>query len=246
MLEDGREVVIQFRPEPLDIKPFEARPGAKVPEGNTPQRGYPSCDLWAECLPRDMLPKPSRTATTIDGHIRPHLQLILASNDAQIRQFHSTAHTMLAKLDKLKILPLFVAHFDLNDVNIMVDNNYEVSGIVDWELSTPLPFGMGFARIHTLAGEYSDRKFCVPDEFEDAERGFWEEIQDGIPDHVRKVFKDSPELIQDAVLLGTLLDAFQLDDGKIGGYNQAVVEALPKLLTYQLPMVRGDASPYSV
>ena len=52
----------------------------------------------------------------------------------------------------------------------MLDDNCEVSGLIDWELSTPLPFGVGFSRIHTLAGEYSDRKFHMPPEFKDAEK----------------------------------------------------------------------------
>jgi len=77
---------------------------------------------------------------------------------------------LLGKLDRLQTLPLFVSHFGLNDVNIMVDDNCEVSGLIDWELPTPLPFGVGFSRIYTLAGEYSDRKFHMPPEFKDAEK----------------------------------------------------------------------------
>lgn len=46
---------------------------------------------------------------------------------------------------------------------------------MDWEFSSPLPFGIGFGRIHTLAGEFSERKFHMPAEFEESERGFWHE-----------------------------------------------------------------------
>ena len=99
----------------------------------------------------------------VERKLRPHLALLLSSRDAQIRQFHYVARDLFSKLDQLKILPLFVSHFDLNHVNIMVDDNCEVSGIVDWELSTPLPFGMGFCRIHTLAGEFSAKNsMCRP------------------------------------------------------------------------------------
>jgi hypothetical protein len=30
-----------------------------------------------------------------------------------------------------------------------------VTGLIDWELSTPKPFGVDFGRIHTLAGEFT-------------------------------------------------------------------------------------------
>ncbi|KAF1962797.1 hypothetical protein CC80DRAFT_487265 [Byssothecium circinans] len=181
----------------------------------------------------------------VDGNLRPHLELLLSSEDDQIRRFHDVGRDLFSKLDRLKILPLFVSHFDLNDVNIMVDDNCEVSGIVDWELSTPLPFGMGFCRIHTLAGEFSEKKFHMPPQFEDAEKGFWQEIWDGIPRNVRELFQANPEVVQTAVTLGTLLNAFQLDEGKVGPYNPVVVEALPKLLSYRIPLIRRSDPPYS-
>ncbi|KAL8908651.1 MAG: hypothetical protein Q9171_005363 [Xanthocarpia ochracea] len=128
----------------------------------------------------------------------------------------------------------------------MVDDNCEVSGIVDWELSTPLPFGMGFCRIHTLAGEFSEKKFHMSPQFEDAEKVFWQEIWGGIPQSVREFLRANWEAVQSAVTLGTLLDAFQLEEGKLGPYNPVVVEALPKLLTYRLPLKRGASSPSMV
>jgi hypothetical protein len=46
-----------------------------------------------------------------------------------------------------------------------------------------------------------------------------------------------------SVTLGTLLDAFQLEGGEIGPYNPVVVDALPKFLTYRIPLIRGAGSP---
>lgn len=94
----------------------------------------------------------------INEKFRPHLELLLSSQNEQGHKF------------QVQTLPLFVSYFGLNNVNIMLDDNCEVSGLIDWELSTPLPFGVGFSRIHTLAGEYSDRKFHMPPEFKDAEK----------------------------------------------------------------------------
>ncbi|KAF2759776.1 hypothetical protein EJ05DRAFT_474838 [Pseudovirgaria hyperparasitica] len=276
-LQNGEDVVIQFRPEPLDLEPFllarrvlgEVVPDIKViQDAELEREGI--WVYWMTCIPGKTWLDGARGRTSqtrvttvrslgrilskgyvddssgsvIDHKVRPHLELLLASEDPQIRQFHLVARDLLGKLDQLKSLPLFVAHFDLNEVNIMVDDNCEVSGIVDWELSTPLPFGMGFGRVHTLAGEYSEQKFYMPPEFDDAERGFWQEIWDGIPENVRSHAK--PEAVQIAVTLGTLLDTFQLDEGKVGPYSSVAVNALPKFLTYRIPLIRGpDSPPYS-
>jgi hypothetical protein len=185
------------------------------------------------------------SSLVVEQTIRPHLQLLLASQNDQIRSFHSIAQNLLDKLDQLASLPLFISHFDLNEVNIMIIEECEVTGLIDWELSTCLPFGMGFSRIHTLAGEYSARIFHMPHEFEDAERGFWQEIYDGVSADTRKTVDSNIDAVQTAVTLGTLLGAFQLDEGKIGPYNPVVINALPKLLSYRIPLVRGSDPPYA-
>lgn len=277
-LQNDEEVVIQFRPEPLDLEPFElARKvlGPVVPEIKQLQdeelEGEAIWVYWMTRVPgktwhEGVRGKDRKGVVTInrslgrilskgriegsselviDEKVAPHLALLLSSGDDQIRPFHNVARDLLGKLDRLKILPLFVSHFDLNDVNILIDDECKVSGLVDWELSTPLPFGMGFGRINTLAGEFSEKKFRIPLEFEEAERGFWQEVYDGIPAEVRNLIDTNPDVIQIAVTLGTLLDVFQLEEGKIGPCNQVVVEALPKLLSYRIPFLRGSASPYS-
>lgn len=113
-----------------------------------------------------------------------------------------------------------------------------MTGIVDWELSTPLPFGMGFCRIHTLAGEYAEQEFYMPPHFEDAERAFWQEIDHHLPDHVRTSFHADPEATQIAVTLGTLLDTFQLDEGKIGPMQSCRSESSPNT-----PYLPNSSSP---
>ncbi|KAF2792725.1 hypothetical protein K505DRAFT_325968 [Melanomma pulvis-pyrius CBS 109.77] len=277
-LQNGEEVVIQFRPEPLDVEPFKvarrvlgpAVPDVKILQDEELEREG-IWTYWITCIPGKTWfdgargKGPQTLVTTVqslgrilskgriegsselvvDRKLRPHVELLLSSEDNQIRRFHGVARDLFGKLDQLKILPLFISHFDLNDFNIMVDDNCEVSGLIDWELSTPLPFGMGFSRIHTLAGEFSEKRFHMPPEFEDAEKGFWQEIYNGIPEDLYRLFHANPGVVQIAVALGTLLDAFQLDEGKIGPYNPVVVEALPKLLTYRIPLIRGSGSPYS-
>jgi hypothetical protein len=211
-LQNGHEIVVQFRPEPMDLQPFKtARQvlGDAVPDIERLQDEELQGDgIWVYVMTRipgktwfegmtGKGPKPvvninktlgkilskgyvkASSNEVVDDEIRPHLELLLSSESENIVPFKDVARDLLGKLDELKTLPLFIAHFDLNEMNILVNENLEVSGIIDWELSSPLPFGMGFGRIHTLAGEFSEGKFHMPDEFEESERGFWHEIMEG-------------------------------------------------------------------
>ncbi|KAJ5105446.1 hypothetical protein NUU61_002793 [Penicillium alfredii] len=38
----------------------------------------------------------------------------------------------LGKQDELKRLPLWVAHYDLNQVNVLIDDDCNVTGLIDW------------------------------------------------------------------------------------------------------------------
>lgn len=275
-LADGREVVVQFRTEALDIDAFKIAKGALgpcVPDATTlASKELEEEGAWAYSFPRLLgnmwhqgvagggaegriavnkslghvfskgcLAESSEEAVT--KTIRPHLNAILASPLQELQPFKGTLQGFSDKLDEFGQLPLWVAHYDLNDVNVLIDENCDVSGLIDWELSSPLPFGVGFGRIHTLAGEFTGGEFWMPDEFEDAERGFWNELLDGIPTSVREALEKQFELVQDAVILGTLLDCFFLDNGKVG-CSPIVLKALPKFLTYQIPQTRGQKQPY--
>jgi hypothetical protein len=277
-LQTGDEVVIQFRPEVLDIEPLKI--ARTVLESVVPDIGLLEDEeleqnkIWAYWITHcpgktwfeGIRGKDTTAAITINRslgrilscgrvegksslileyRIRPYLQLLLASQDDQICNFHGVAHDLLNKLEQLAFLPPFISYFDLNEVNILISKDCEVTGIIDWELSVCLPFGMGFSRTHTLAGEYSAGKFHVPPEFEDAERGFWQEIYDGVSADTRKIIDSNIDAIQTAVTLGTLLNVFQLDKRNIGPYSTVVINALPKLLNYLVSLVRVSDSPYA-
>lgn len=275
-LADFREVVVQFRTEPLDVDAFKIAKGALgpfVPDARALEsKELEEEGVWAYSFPRmagklwhqgvagrgaegriavnkslgrvfskGLLRGDSSEA--VRKTIRPHLDAILASPLQEIQPFRSTLQGFAGKLDELAQLPLWVAHYDLNDVNVLIDESCEVTALIDWELSSPLPFGVGFGRIHTLAGEYTGGEFWLPDEFEVAERGFWKELFDGMPTNIRDMLEKRIGLVQDAVTLGTLLDCFFLDNGKVG-CSQIVLKALHKFLTYEIPQVRGQKKPY--
>lgn len=92
----------------------------------------------------------------------------------------------------------------------MIDDSCNVTGLIDWELSTPLSFGMGFRRIHALAGEFSNKKFHMPAEFEEAETEFWEEVYKSLTQDLRDLIDANLDTVQMSVTLGALLGALRL------------------------------------
>ncbi|KAI0548570.1 hypothetical protein F4679DRAFT_550081 [Xylaria curta] len=276
-LVDGREVVVQFRTEPLDIKAFKiakAVLGSFVPDAEAlHNEELESAGAWAYSITRmpgqmwlrgvagkgakgriainkslgrvfskGFLADNSHEA--VETKLRPHLDAILASSLDEILPYKATVESFAKKLDKLAQLPLWVAHYDFNEVNVLINEECEVTALINWELSNPLPFGAGFGRIHTIAGEYNAGEFWMPDEFEVAERGFWTELFNGMPEHIRTILEKRIDLVQDAVILATLLSCFFFEDGKVS-FRRVTLKALPKLMTYRIPFVRGQDQPYS-
>ncbi|WEW54614.1 hypothetical protein PRK78_000034 [Emydomyces testavorans] len=271
-LKNKEELVIQFRPEPLDIEPFKvAREslGAVVPTIELLEDDeLKSEGIWTYCMNRlpgepwlraggKRLPIVRSLARilskgwvkdgggdVVENKLRPHLELLLSSPPETATPYKDVARDLLGKLEQLKRLPLFISHYDLNEVNILVRDG-EVSGLVDWEFSSPLPFGVGFGRIHTLAGEFSQGEFYMPDDFVETETAFWQEVFDGVPAEVKVVLDANVDAIQTAVTLGKLLEVFELMDGEIGSGGAASLKALPKFLSYRIPAIRGSDPPYA-
>jgi hypothetical protein len=191
-LADGREVVVQFRTERLDLDVWRVARGALgavVPDayaledeelegegvwvygmdrmpgkmwvhgvaGKGAEGRVAICRSLGRVFARGWLASDSREA--VEGRVRPHLEAILACPVEAVVPYRGLLRWFLDRVEEFGRLPLWVAHYDLNEVNVLVDEDCEVTGVVDWELSAPKPFGVGFGRIHTLAGEYTGGEF---------------------------------------------------------------------------------------
>ncbi|KAJ5746483.1 hypothetical protein N7520_011665 [Penicillium odoratum] len=275
VLADGREVVQQFRTEPLDLDAFKIAKkdfDPVVPDSIALEdedlvsegvKAYSFTRLYGKmwlhgiagkgakgriainkslgrALSKGCLDNSSDEAVKI--RVRSHLETLLASPLEDVNPYRHQLQGFHDKLEQLKQLPLWVAHYDLNEVNVLIDEECSITGLIDWELSTPLPFGVSFGRIHTYAGEYTGGELWVPDEFVDAERAFWNELFKGMPAETRDKLEKQLDLVQDAVILETLLYCLSFEQGKvvIGSVSKT---ALPKPLTYRIPFVRGDEPP---
>ncbi|KAI9669522.1 MAG: hypothetical protein M1817_004641 [Caeruleum heppii] len=185
------------------------------------------------------------SAQVVQDTIRPKLEQLLAAEHEDVNPFRPLIRQLLERLPQLEKLPLFQSHLDLNEMNLMVLENGELSGILDWELSPPpTPFGMGCNRLHTIAGQINNQIYHERDNYVEMEKGFWEEIIGGAPEHVRKILKANPEAIQTSFIIGTIFDVF--DVSTEGKGSPIVLKALPKWVTYRIPALRGDAPPYAI
>jgi hypothetical protein len=72
---------------------------------------------------------------------------------------------------------------------------------------------------------------------------FWKELFDGMPESVRDKLENQINLVQDAVILGTLLDCFFFEDRNVG-FSKIALKALPKFMTYRIPLVREQEKLY--
>lgn len=85
----------------------------------------------------------------------------------------------------------------------------------------------------------------MPDEFEVAERAFWEELFASMSQKTRGMLEENIHLVQDAVILCTLSDTFYYEDKKVG-CGGVSIKALPKFIAYRIPHDRGDEPPYKL
>ncbi|KAK3503713.1 hypothetical protein B0T13DRAFT_486487 [Neurospora crassa] len=292
-MNEGSDIVIQFRLRSLDTTPFErARscpgfdqyvPNIRLVAVITDPRDlakkswiYASNRIvgktWTQVVQEQgvhILPKLCNSLGRVlaKGYIQdksheavvrkvlPFLIPFLFTLEPEMKPYRSLAMEILRHQDKISELPLFMAHADLWAGNLIVDpDTHEVMGIVDWEDSFPLPFGIGLHRIQMVAGEDFNSNWQIPNNFEESERAFWAGIMEGSPEHRQNEFQEKAHIIDLAVKMGALTAGFvyQYDDkghltlkrdSETG--SPLVNGTLPFLLSYEIPFRRGsEKGPY--
>lgn len=185
-----------------------------------------------------------QSSTAVQEEIVDKLDKRLKSDNKKVDPFRSFIQGLktqaIARKSSLEKLPLFQSHMDLNQMNIMVNHEGQVTGLIDWELSPPLqPFGMGLHRIHDLAGVFQDEIYRQREEYDEMERGLWEELMNALPDRHRRTITENLPAVQLAFTVGVILNAFDFDTG--GEFiHDPTLKILPKFLTYRIPMLRND------
>ena len=95
-------------------------------------------------------------------------------------------------------------HWDVNSVNTMVLDDGTVSGIIDWEESYWMPFGMNTSRLADFAA-WNHRGVLSKKPFSDEmEIAFWRSLFKAAPKAVRTMLKE----IQLAMDIGRVITTF--------------------------------------
>lgn len=81
----------------------------------------------------------------------PRLQLYLNWDEPGVALFKKLIGSLLARVHELRKLPICWTNWDINSVNIMVTDDGDVSGVLDWEEAYWMPFGMNACRLSDLA-----------------------------------------------------------------------------------------------
>lgn len=279
-LQDGRNVIIQFRIEALDAEPFfRARnllgglvpiieaihdpelvkagvwpfymtriPGKPLMEyediWNETQRATCSKSLgrvFARCFVE------GNTGEVVDSDIIPKLHKIhtLALERDDVKPFSAFIAQLIDEAPALKKLPLFFGHLDINEMNVLAGENAEVTGVIDWELSPPpRPFGVACYCIQYLAGEVIDKVFRERPGFEAIDRGFWAGLLEDMPTEIRNSLEANWEAVQTAVMIGTIFKVMCIEGDEMF-VSKISLNALPMLMRYRIPALRGSSKAYS-
>ena len=174
----------------------------------------------------------------IDSFIVPRLEQYIEWDEPAIAPHKEFIKGLLKKVDNLRKLPLCLTHWDINMMNVMVTDEADITGLVDWEEMYWMPFGMNTHVIsrfagHNQPGVYKKRK-CS----ESMEIRFWEELFSSAP---RQVGEFLPE-IQLAKDIGYVLSTFHdasapPHPSHIGVFNDVLSYKVPDLSTLvRLPL----------
>lgn len=175
--------------------------------------------------------------------ILENLRRCRALDRDDVRPFYGFIDQLIEEAPRLRKLPLFYSHFDLNEMNVLAEDSGEITGIVDWEMAVPQPFGMSCSCIHFLAGEIVSKQFREKDAYEAIERGFWSTLMDSADPTICALLESNLEAVQTSVMIGTLFRIISIEGENIF-VGQVALKALPTLMRYKIPALRGSAKPY--
>jgi hypothetical protein len=166
----------------------------------------------------------------IDSFIIPRLQRYMEWDEPTIAPYKVLIRNLLSQIDNLRRLPLCLTHWDINMMNIMVTDDAEITGLLDWEETYWMPFGMNTHIISRLAGYnqrgvYSKRTYSA-----DMEISFWRELFLSAPMGVRG-FLPEIQLAKDiGYVMSTFHDASAPPHpSHIGVFNDALGYKVPEL-----------------
>lgn len=140
----------------------------------------------------------------IDKFIVPRLQLYLGMDEPAIDPHKSLIRDLLQRVDELRVLPMCWSHWDINSINIMVDDDGNVTGVLDWEEAYWMPFGMNTCRLPDLAAWNRQGVLTKKPYSDEMDFAFWNSLFQAAPKAVRSYLRE----IQLAMDIGHVITTF--------------------------------------
>jgi hypothetical protein len=190
-------------------------------------------------LRRGIVLDQEQSAEVVDSFILPCLKSFQASITKETKSLQPHVERLIAASTGLKKLPQYFSHWDLNEMNVLIADDYTVSGIVDWECARNLPFGMGLHRItDTIVAQNSEGQIEIPEGSKQAEEAFWNAVLIDAPEAILQ----NMEAVQNALHIGALI--FAIKEKHLEG-PAPLTSFLAGILTYRIPQLRGNADPFA-
>ncbi|OCB90380.1 hypothetical protein A7U60_g2390 [Sanghuangporus baumii] len=230
-LEDGTEVIIQFKDNEIDTtKVALARGflGDIVPftfAAKTTKAHFVYVSdlikgiMWSDCdctveqnchiasQLGDMLLRCSVNSDStgvVDFFVIPRLKRIVLKENVPHAPLREKMQELLAQCDTLKLLPLALCHIDLNARNILLDEDRDVIGIVDWEQAAMLPLGSNAWCIRYLSVDIVRGEDIISEKSLPMAEAFWKSFLAKLPNNV---FSHQRAIIT-AMQVGFILSTF--------------------------------------
>lgn len=103
------------------------------------------------------------SSEVVESYIIPRLKSVLLENIPSDRlELRRSVEELISIAPNLKKLPLSLSHLDLNATNMFIANQGppRLIGLLDWDLSRYLPFGIDAAQIRYISVINRDRVDC--------------------------------------------------------------------------------------
>ena len=104
----------------------------------------------------------------------------------------------------LEYLPLALCHADVNSMNVILNENAEIVGFIDWEFAQLLPVGMNAWCIVRLSFTNRNRVDYSSEKTQPMAEAFWNGFITSLPGNIQK---NSAKIVK-AMKIGLIFDQF--------------------------------------
>jgi len=143
------------------------------------------------------------SSAIVNRYIIPRLNRIIAKADMS-DDLRRCVRELVSLAKHLESLPLALIHADVNSMNLILNENAEIVGFIDWELAQLLPVGMNAWCIVRLSFTNRNKVDHSSGKTQPMAEAFWNGFVTSLPGHLGKNLTN----VVKAMMIGLILDQF--------------------------------------